>query len=62
MKYYCTLEEDINSCQFFQREKGLCNGNPQCGFCVCEKEEEQKVSYNYKYVREPRWYEKYYKS
>lgn len=58
---YCTLEADVNECPYFQSENGLCKrSTPECGFCY--EEFSEKKSVNYKYVREPRWYEKYYKN
>lgn len=58
---YCLLPADVNECQYFNPEgEGMCHGGPEeCTFF--RQEEEDTFRRPYKYVRELRWYEKYYK-
>lgn len=51
----CTLDRDINKCPFYRSEKFECDNPQKCSF----QENMQKNSEGY--VREPRWYEQYYK-
>lgn len=50
----CTLEEDINSCPYYDKESSECRNNDPCSFSIQSGEETSK------YVRKERWYEKYY--
>lgn len=60
VKYLCTFAEDYNTCKHLDRNTQYCkNENTQCGF-----RKEIKLDVNKpveKYVRQERWYEKYYK-
>lgn len=53
----CNLDIDINNCQYFDSKDCSCTGHiKECGmynwnYCTI----------NRKYVREKRWYEKYYR-
>lgn len=52
----CNLSKEINNCPFCNKEKMECNNeNTQCTF------REREIEGNKKYVRQDRWYEKYYK-
>lgn len=55
----CLLEEDINTCSRYDREKGFCKDD----FRACGMYNKASIvpSKNV-YVRKPRWYEKYYKN
>lgn len=52
----CTLAADINKCQYFNKETQECNNDEKCSFQ--SKDEEKNVT---GYVRQERWYEKYYR-
>ena len=52
----CTLDADINKCIYFSNGKYCIAKDMKCGMIG---EDEQKP--RYKYVRQTRWYEKYYK-
>lgn len=58
---YCTLSADINGCQYYKSGgEGICCGGPaECTFFKYREEDDEFAGF-YKYVREPRWYEKYY--
>lgn len=52
----CTLDADINKCIYFKNGK-YCNANDsKCGM-IGEEGKKPKQ----KYIRQTRWYEKYYK-
>lgn len=53
----CTLEADINQCQYYNRENKRCTNQNKCSF----QEEKETQTYQSRYSREERWYEKYYK-
>lgn len=53
----CTLEKDVNKCPFYLVDTLGCKNNKECSF---QENEEQEAKQ--KYIREPRWYEKYYKN
>lgn len=55
MNRICTLKASINKCPYFDNEECKAE-NTQCAFFLQEKETERDA-----YVREERWYEKYYK-
>lgn len=57
-KYRCTLPEDINTCPFCDKDRMECNNKKNCSF----KENEDDQITKDKYVRQKRWYEKYYKN
>ena len=51
----CHLPEDINSCPYYSN--GNCTNTDECSY----KEKRGKMAAQpKKYVRQPRWYEKYY--
>ncbi len=53
----CELHPDINKCPHFEAIKGKCRiKNECCGFY-----DKSKPQTGTGYVRQPRWYEKYYK-
>ena len=53
----CLLEEDINRCAYYDKERQNCKGNiRECG--MYDKYADNPIN---RYVRKPRWYEKYYK-
>ena len=53
----CRLDPDINQCPHFDSNKGKCAiENESCGFY-----EKSKIKTEPEYIRQPRWYEKYYK-
>lgn len=52
----CTLVADINKCQYFNKETQECNNDGKCSFQ--SKDEEKNVT---GYVRQERWFEKYYR-
>ncbi len=53
----CELHPDINKCPHFEPIKGeCCIKNECCGFYGKSKPQTEL-----KYIRQPRWYEKYYK-
>ena len=49
----CSLPKNVNECPFYNAADNTCNNSNKCSFQ--EKEETPA------YVRETRWYEKYYK-
>ena len=49
----CSLSKDINTCPFCDLENMKCNDG-KCAFRVEDKHTD-------KYIRQERWYEKYYK-
>ena len=51
----CALDEDINTCQFFIRKNKECMNEKTCSFQEKEKKNTGK------YVRQERWYEKYWR-
>ena len=55
----CTLPGDINNCQFYDEKNKSCNNQnySQCSFSKSIDPQNKSVGY----VREERWYEKYYK-
>lgn len=60
MKFVCKFDLDINECPFFKRESLECCNEKDCTY----REELKNLAKNKadeEYIREPRWYEKYYK-
>lgn len=56
----CLLAKDINTCPFYEPDVEQCtNENTKCTFRIPEDNDKPKE--RNRYVREPRWYEKYYK-
>ena len=54
----CSLAEDINECQYFDKKNKECNNPGKCSF----QEDVVEESLNHQeYIREERWYEKYHK-
>ncbi len=53
----CTLNEDINQCDFFDRETGACHNENPCNM-VERKIETNSVKQN---ERKEKWYDKYYR-
>jgi len=53
----CRFDPDINQCPHFDSNKGKCAiENESCGFYG-----KSKIKTEPDYIRQPRWYEKYYK-
>lgn len=52
----CMLSADINKCPYFKDKKYCSVENMQCSM-IGEDEQKSKE----KYIRQPRWYEVYYK-
>lgn len=52
----CTFDEDINQCTFYSREEKKCGMEAS----TCPYAKEENYTPTSKYVRQPRWYEKYY--
>lgn len=52
-KYICTLQAETD-CKYLSKDRKNCLGNPACAFCYDNAE-------NHGYVRQERWYEKYYR-
>ena len=52
----CTLPADINECPLCDKEKMECNKKDRCIF-----QENENAQPKEKYIRQERWYEKYYK-
>lgn len=57
-KIICTLDKNINQCRFFDASDATCAREEPCFF---GEKKENAGNNNKKYVREERWYEKYYK-
>lgn len=51
----CDLDKEINKCHFFDNE--LCKNKNKCSFQVPE----DSLITSEEYIREDRWYEKYFK-
>ena len=51
----CTLDRDINKCPFFENE--ICKNKNKCSYQVAHE-----TNNSHRYVREERWYEKYYRN
>lgn len=56
-KINCTLEKDINKCPHFVLDDGTCTADNPCSFA--EKPGNRAPDKD-EYVREERWFEKYY--
>lgn len=57
MEWICLLKSDVNQCQYLG-ENQKCNApDSKCGMLVKLKADEPEKD---PYVRQPRWYEKYY--
>lgn len=54
----CTLEPEYNTCRYFNYEASECQNKGRCSFQE-EVIANNKIRANY--VREERWYEKYYR-
>lgn len=52
----CILSTEINNCPFCNKGNMICNNEKSCAF-----QEKEVVQEKEKYVREERWYEKYYR-
>lgn len=52
----CNLTEEINKCPFYTKEDKSCGNERECVFRYSDKPKEKND-----YVRQERWYEKYYK-
>ena len=65
-QYKCTLLKEVNQCPFYEEATGLClkpdsdNGDNQ-GMSNCAFKEHINTKPKDPYVREPRWYEEFYK-
>lgn len=57
MEYLCTLGMDTG-CECLEEDKTHCKAYTKCSFC---REVSKDITENNKYVRKPRWYEKYYR-
>ena len=55
----CTLPQDINLCPHYDKPNSSCNNPSNCSFQ--ENVQEDMMPYN-GYVRQERWYEKYYRN
>lgn len=53
----CTLDKEINKCICFDPETCACTSQKPCGMAKAEIIKENQPGY----VRQERWYEKYYK-
>lgn len=51
----CSLADDINKCPFYINQ--LCTNENKCSFQVSNTKQNETANY----VREERWYTKYYK-
>lgn len=51
------LDADINKCPYFKDKKYCSIENMQCSMIGLDEQKPKE-----KYVREPRWYEQYYKN
>lgn len=59
MKYLCTFAEEYNTCKYLDRNTRYCRcDETKCGF---RKEIKFDIIQPTKYIRQERWYEKYYK-
>ena len=54
----CSLSEDINRCQFFDKKTKTCNNPNKCSF---QNKGNEDITNPHGYVRKERWYEKYHK-
>lgn len=52
----CTLSIEVNECPFYNKDKMECNNQNRCTY-----QENENAQPKEKYVRQERWYEKYYK-
>lgn len=53
----CTLSVEVNNCPFCNKDNMECNNNKNCAFQM-----DKNSPVKDKYVRQERWYEKYYKN
>lgn len=54
----CNLDEDINFCQFYDKNKKICIGNKkECGYFENQHKTENKGVES----KKGKWFEKYYK-
>lgn len=61
-RYFCTLDIEIRNCPFLSKDLKYCNAEPSsCSFRKFDTIIIDTHETKQKYVREPRWYEKYYK-
>ncbi len=58
IQYICTLDIPEKTCVRLMNDGVHCDNHTSCGFC---KEENPKDMNKPGYVRQERWYEKYYK-
>ena len=58
-KYLCTLPPELNMCENFMKEAGMC-GKQESHGCGMLRVEDDSQTFE-KYQRKERWYEKYYK-
>jgi hypothetical protein len=56
----CSLQKNINTCPYYKPDEELCT-NESSGCSYRYSDDKEILPKNYKYVREPRWYEKYLK-
>ena len=55
MTGYCTLDADLNLCQYYDADNQTCEGGPEeCGFC--QKQDIVKIEEK---PRAEMWFEKY---
>lgn len=54
LNHFCTLEKSINHCSYFDGDQYCNNPDTSCGMLHIEKKKKE-------YIREERWYEKYYR-
>ena len=57
MNRVCKLSSELNRCSYLGKEQKCNAPHSNCGMLVKTEEEVKSRS---KYIRQPRWYEKYY--
>lgn len=54
----CTFPKDINRCEYYDEKNSFCNNPNKCSY----QEDSERVNVvQKKYIRQERWYEKYYR-
>lgn len=57
-KVICTLDKELNECPYYKADDQSCHSENPCSFSRSDEEHSPKTG---QYIREERWYEKYYK-
>lgn len=52
----CILDEDINECEYFEKETMECRNSNRCSF-----QDAPNIKIDKNYSRPEKWFEKYYK-